>query len=139
MKIVDTTHKVVVPAGDYWLGDPCYAVPDDLWHELLESSGYFLDKPFGTVAGHNVLAFGTAYGDGVYLDQFDNQYPVDAGLIGLTPVGLANGRPFGSRLITFKYDTECTGHEGVMRFGDYKINTRDCDSNDYDDDEEDDE
>ena len=139
MKIVDTTHKVIVPAGEYWLGDPCYAVPDDLWDALLHSSDFFMDKPIGTVDGFNVLAFGTAYGDGVYLDQHDNEYPVDAGLIGLTPVKLAVGIPFGSHRVTFYRDTECTGHEGVMRFGDYKINTRDCDGNGYDDDEEDDE
>ena len=26
-----------VPAGSYFLGDPCYAVPSHLWNELLDS------------------------------------------------------------------------------------------------------
>ena len=28
---------VVVPAGEYWLGDPCYTVPDRLWMGWLEA------------------------------------------------------------------------------------------------------
>ena len=137
MKAVDSTHKVIVPAGSYWLGDPCYSVPNDLWDDVLDSSGFF-NKPIGTVAGFNVLAFRTAYGDGVYRDQHDNDYPVDAGLIGLTPVELAGHNPFGSHRVTFYRDTECTGYDGVMQFGDYKINTRDDDPNYDDEDDEDD-
>lgn len=132
-------YKVSVPAGKYWLGDPCYAVPSHMWDDLLNSNNCF-DNPIGTIKTdgrlHKVLAFGTAYGDGVYNDQFGNQFPVDAGLIGLTPAELAEGVPFGSTLVEFTYDTICMGHDGVMQFGKYKINTRDFDEND--DEEEDD-
>lgn len=136
MRITKINHEVIVPAGAYWLGDPCYAVPNELWDELLASNGCF-ECPVGTVKKHKVLGFGTAYGDGVYTDQFGNEYPVDAGLIGLTPVGLTVGEPFGSHKVVFKHDTLCTGDDGVMRFGDIKINTRDFDG--YDDEEDDDE
>jgi hypothetical protein len=129
-------HTVSVPAGKYWLGDPCYAVPDHLWHDLLDSS-YCFENPIGKVKAddgkvHRVLAFGTAYGDGVYADQFGNQFPVDAGLIGLTPVGLAEGVPFGATLVEFTYETVCMAQDGVMQFGKYKINTRDDEEDDDD-------
>ena len=39
--------EVEVPAGRYILGDPCYAVPDSEWMELLESCNYF-ENPIGT-------------------------------------------------------------------------------------------
>ena len=131
MQVLESSHRVLVPAGEYWLGDPCYSVPDDLWDDLLVSADYFR-KPVGTVNDHMVLAFRTAYGDGTYTDQDGNEYPVDAGLIGLTPVALVSDEPFGSRKVVFKHDTLCMGDDGVMWFGHTKINTRD-----FDDDEED--
>ena len=76
---------VTAPAGEYFLGDPCYAVPQDDWMPLLQDAKYF-DNPTGTVNGYTVIGFNTAYGDGSYrgTDGFD--YGVDAGLIGLTPM-----------------------------------------------------
>jgi len=127
MKI--SSYVVSVPPGKYWLGDPCYSVPDSLWAELLNSCEFF-ERPVGKVtteAGETfqVLAFGTKYGDGTYQDQHGHDFPVDAGLIGLTPVGMARGEPFGSLLVEFKVETECSEDDGVLCFGNYEINTRD--------------
>ena len=144
MKVVaNEVQQVVVPAGKYWLCDPCYAVPEGLWMQLLNSCDFF-NEPVGTItdshgAVHHVLAFGTAYGDGRYVDQHGNTYPVDAGLIGLTPVEL--GDPNGyigalGTLVEFTGDTMCTNDGGRMRFGEYKINTLDDETlNDEEDDE----
>jgi len=119
---------VTVPPGKYWLGDPCYSVPENLWMPLLNSCEIF-ELPIGRVTKdgqeYQVLAFGTAYGDGCYTDQSGHSFPVDAGLIGLTPVGLADGHPFGSTLVEFKVETECSCRNGVLRFGTFTINTKD--------------
>ena len=77
--------NITVPAGTYFLGDPCYAVPDEHWLPLLEASDFFKDEDHGEVAGHTVYAFGTG-GDGCFEDQDGHEYPVDSGLIGLTPL-----------------------------------------------------
>ena len=45
-----------VPAGAYFLGDPCYAVPGGAWDALLQTCDVFT-TPVGTVLGHDVLAF----------------------------------------------------------------------------------
>lgn len=136
MRVENVSYSVLVPAGEYWLGDPCYAVPDELWDSLLESSDFF-NLPVGLAGKHKVLAFGTAYGDGMYRDQLGNMYPVDAGLIGLVPVELAKANPFGMKRVKFIREERCTGDDGVMQFGEYKINTRDDDvMDDYDDEEE---
>ena len=127
MYILAADYTAKVPPGQYWLGDPCYSVPSELWGPLLDSCETF-NLPIGTVTKdgqtHQVLAFGTAYGDGCYRDQFNNSFPVDAGLIGLTPVGLADGEPFGSTLVEFKTDTKCSCRNGVLKFGTHTINTK---------------
>jgi hypothetical protein len=129
MKLITADYEVKVPAGKYWLSDPCYAVPSDLWMDLLNSSKFF-DYPIGVVKAtdgeeYSVLAFGTAYGDGGYYDQFGNEFSVDAGLIGLTPVGLAKDNPLGALLVEFTEETTCSCYGGVLKFGAHEINTGD--------------
>ena len=118
-----------VPAGSYFLGDPCYAVPSHLWNELLDSCEVF-EKPVGTVSGVQVLAFGTRWGDGTFEDAQGVSYPVDAGLIGLTPISLAQQRPdFDEltnmgRIVEFTQTTRCERDaKGRLSFGPYCINT----------------
>lgn len=128
MRVINADYEVQVPAGKYWLCDPCYAVPSDLWMDLLNSCEFF-ERPIGKVEAdgevYQVLGFGTAYGDGLYHDQFNNAFPVDAGLIGLTPVGLSKDEPFGALLVEFTDETTCSCYEGVLKFGKHEINTGD--------------
>lgn len=129
MKIVSAEYTVSVPPGKYWLGDPCYSVPEPLWIDLLTSCDFF-ERPIGKVTTdtgetYEVLALRTKFGDGVYHDQYGNEFPVDAGLIGLTPVGLARFIPFGSTLVEFHEETNCFGVDGFLTFGNHGITTGD--------------
>lgn len=136
--------SVIVEAGTYVLGDPCYAVPNKHWDQLLRSCDFFLDNPIGTVVTDNgdeyrVLGFGTKWGDGVYRDQRGAEYPVDAGLIGLVPVALVDieeVKAQGLHLVVFDKPVLCTRdpETGVLTFGSYRIET-----DPTDDDEEDEE
>ena len=120
--------KVTVPAGAYFLGDPCYAVPSEMWDDLLSSCDVF-KKPVGIVSGIEVLAFGTHFGDGTYSDGQGGSYPVDAGLIGLTPIKLASTHPDYwalsnmGRIVTFTDATLCTSDGRKLQFGSFCINT----------------
>lgn len=117
---------VTVPPGKYFLGDPCYAVPDDYWDDLLDSCDFFNTTPVGVVNGNQVLSFNTAYGDGTYEDQYGNEYPVDAGMIGLTPAAFVDGDPVKARLgqwVEFNCPTICYSADGVLTFGKFNINT----------------
>ena len=136
MKVIETKYrKVIVPAGKYFLGDPCYAVPNRLWDELLGSCNYFIKDPVGEVQGHKVLAFGTAHGDGVYSDQFGNEFPVDAGMIGLVPEALVdmdelheNYPESHSELgiwVKYDYETVCETDGKTLTFGKHIIKTDD--------------
>lgn len=86
---------MTVPAGKYFVGDPCYAVKDnDAWQDFVERM--FKDSPAGeTVSGvmmngYPVVGVGTMYGDGEYFDVNHNRsFPVDAGLIGVVDMRVA--------------------------------------------------
>jgi len=128
MRVITADYEVMVPPGKYWLCDPCYAIPSEIWMDLLNSCEFF-ERPIGKVESegkvYQVLGFGTAYGDGLYYDQFSNAFPVDAGLIGLTPMELCKEEPFGALLVEFAEETTCSCYEGVLKFGNHEINTGD--------------
>lgn len=129
MKITKTHYQVSVPAGRYFLGDPCYTVPNNLWGTLLQSCDFF-DQPIGEVNGHKVLAFPTAQGDGLYEDQNGHEYPVDAGLIGLVPEALVDMEKLSKyrggvgKWLEVSHYILCTGEDGVMEFGNITIDTK---------------
>lgn len=85
----DAICELLLPAGVYFIGDPCYAFgPDDdpEWQELVNIGGSY--GIFATVEGHPFAAYNTAYGDGFYPghDDLENiSFPVDAGLVGVIP------------------------------------------------------
>ena len=116
--------QVMVPAGKYVLGDPCYVVPKDHWDKLLSSCDYF-NQPIGEVEGYQVLGFSTCWGDGIYADNYRRYYPVDAGLIGLVPFSdTLEIDPTLSHIVEFTYDTLCTcSPVGMLRFGSIYIDT----------------
>jgi hypothetical protein len=131
---------VLMPAGTYFVGDPCYAVPDDRWHEWLALADPDVFGPNPTrndggcarvlnaeLDGHPVLGIGTAYGDGVYQDKQGNSFPVDAGLIGLVSVGLIEDKVRDDLGViwTFERPFECSYRDGVIVLGDFEINTED--------------
>lgn len=132
----ELAHKVVIqavemPAGEYWVGDPCYSVPDERWMEWLEAANFRDERRFlvADLDEHTVLGIGTAHGDGCYLGSDGHDYPVDAGLIGVTPVELVEGEPFGSRRVIFSEPFTCTYDDGMITLGSIHIAT------DWEDDE----
>lgn len=120
-------------AGKYWVGDPCYAVSEDAWLELLEATSYFDDNDgVYYYNGKKSFAANTAYGDGTYADNFGNSYGVDAGLLGIIPLEACDGDSmYGGKVIEFKEDfyASCP-KKGLFVFGNLRINTRDEDDDD---------
>lgn len=148
MNVIDT-NTVLVPAGSYILGDPCYTIPDNMWGDLLLNCGSFgcdgRGKPVGRITYNDVtycvLGFFTAFGDGNYRGTDDLHYGVDSGIIGLVPLALAeqvNKRSVIQNsdlysIITFDQPTICRSESGTLTFGHVVIDTR------YEEDEEDEE
>ena len=89
--------EVTMPAGMYFLGDPCYAIDEDgVWDEWLaeaEEAGTpeANDVMVADVDGVPMLGFHTAYGDGGYLSSDgEHLFGVDSGMIGLVPIELVH-------------------------------------------------
>lgn len=133
---VDVTQKVIVPAGTYMVGDPCYNVPNERWMEWLEAAD-FRDKPrehvlVAELDGYPIVGVSTATGDGSYFDQTNREYGVDAGMIGLVPFAFASMK-YGmsdqqeaagiAHKIVFDESVECYYDKGVIHIGSLAIDT----------------
>lgn len=74
--------KYKLPAGTYYIGDPCYVIPDKEWQEVcLKNTGYvqFAHN------GEQMFMASTAHGDGEYEDNKGNIYRVNSGTLGAVP------------------------------------------------------
>jgi hypothetical protein len=75
----DVSDVVCFPPGKYFVGDPCYAVPRELWQEFLNGSeGEAID-----IEGVGRSVF---YSHQYETDDEGICYPADSGLIGITCV-----------------------------------------------------
>ena len=72
----------------FYVGDVSYVLSDDVYQNFWETkkNGYFTVNPVMNLA---FAVTSTAYGDGVFYDDDNNRYLVDAGNIGLVPLELA--------------------------------------------------
>ena len=129
-----------LPAGTYYVGDPCYAFKDDhLWMALLDSAwkGGLVEAD---ADGRSFTSSSTAYGDGLYRDQHGNEYPVDAGMIGVVLVDHAD-EDYVHGMVIHEFDRPFTVayNDGTITIGTIVIETGDDDSDDwyYEDDEDD--
>ena len=119
----DIEVQVQIPAGDYWLSDPCYTIKDEDWVPWLEACNYREeDNLIGNIPGTNFSAVGfrTSWGDGVYPLQKEDGYNwkdvaelgVDAGLIGFVPCEYGGEASLYVHKITFDSLTSVTWREG---------------------------
>lgn len=124
-------HKL--PAGKYFIGDPCYVFTDADWDALLEALDSFESDDIQHHNGFELWAFGTAFGDGVYTDQNGIEYPVDSGLLGIVPLEMITnpeGQEHGT-VIEFQKPVAVDHENGTFWFGQICIKTNDV--NGYDD------
>ena len=128
-----------LPAGNYYVGDLCYVLGhtgNDRWDEVCDLiiDGHNVKDGIFTMSDGTVFAiFSTAYGDGTYLDQFGNEYCVDAGSIGCVLLDSIPGVTFDGLGHIHKFDTDFEVDGGPqISFGHLIIDT------DPSDDEEDD-
>ena len=133
---------MTLPAGKYYIGDPCYVIDDDKWSDfcdiLFKGNGGSRNDEVTDFEGHPMFASGTAYGDGSYEGSDGVVYGVDAGLIGIVPValikkrGISEARRLGS-IVTFKKPFEAYKDDAhTFHFGDIDIPTGDVEEDDED-------
>ena len=114
-----------LPAGSYWVGDPCYSIPRGQWHEWLEAADYTNETvKVAAVNGHLCVGINTEFGDGTYHGDDGGEYPVDSGMIGLVPVKLGPTNS-GTTIETFPEEFECYREGSVIVLGHVRIETGD--------------
>jgi hypothetical protein len=148
------TIKHVFSAGKYYVGDPRYAVKDENWSSLCDSTYCFGSDKEAIAKDHN-FCFGndkqaieknynsawnglflynnkncftdsTKYGDGVFFDNYGHEFGVDAGLIGIMPLEICDGDSMeGGQTIEFPESFEVWANDGEFHFGDVVIQTGD--------------
>lgn len=137
----------MLKAGRYFIGDPCYALTDDVYEKLylpLVLDGQdVLDGEFNFPDGTRFAVFATRWGDGKYYDQYYNAYAVESGCIGAIPWNyvrddvkekLENGtawkgigrfhdfdKPFAA-VCDFDRCNQFDGQGGTLTFGGFEIN-----------------
>lgn len=135
-----------LPKGTYFLGDPCYAIQDDeRWQEVVNrmyDGSHNKDADVMVVPSKSgksdakIFYGSTAYGDGRYEDQNGNEFPVDAGMIGLVPMSIAEPEGMNlskcGKIVNFETDVFVEWDDGYFFIsGDnqtYKIDTGDAES-----------
>jgi len=130
-----------LPAGKYWVGDLCYVMNKE-WDEVC---GLFFEGRddhgcneglFTLKDGRKFVSFNTKWGDGSYHDETENEYGVDAGLIGCILVSdIKHGDDFhnldGGHVHEFTSPFNCSGGrsdlgrdwDGVIKIGHIEIAT----------------
>ena len=135
------SRKTTLPAGKYYIGDPCYVIDHEKWKEFLQPFWELTDPGRGGVFdfdGYQCATFYTRYGDGAYkLEPSGGYLPVDAGCIGCIPLALmVEGSEDGGAIVEFDRAFECYEDDGAIYYGDYVIRTGD-DGRNYDADDDD--
>jgi hypothetical protein len=129
MSMTDLT----MPAGRYYVGDLCYVLQDE-WTEVCgllfanRDDGGCNEGVFTLTNGCRFAIFSTAYGDGIYTDQDNREYPVDAGSIGcvlLDDIAQDNVNNNISLGNTIQFDQEflVDSDGAVLKFGHIAIDT----------------
>lgn len=82
--------KVKSAMGKIYVGDPCYAMSEEIYNLLLKE----LDKDDSmetyTIKGHEIFNFSTAYGDGTYEGTNGMCFSVDSGMLAAIPMELCD-------------------------------------------------
>lgn len=150
MRGEESDHIWFAP-GTYYIGDPCYVIPNDEWMEYLDTypkypppdPGYgWIDGIAVNYKGHKCFHSMTAHGDGSYRDNEGHRYGVDAGIIGIIPLALCDKEQLAEledlgRVVTFdkRFEVYCE-KDCTFHFGHISIVTDGSDEEDEEEDEE---
>jgi hypothetical protein len=127
----------MMPPGKYYVGDLCYVMTNEEWREFCDitlDGQKVKDGEFEFKDGRRFATYSTAFGDGVYHDQYGHSYSVDAGLIGCILVEDIKANKYDNLLdlgAILEFDTEFvtsggrgeSGWEGTIQFGYVYIET----------------
>lgn len=113
---------MILPAGKYYIGDPCYVLSEKNLHVAIDNMG---TGGISEIDGHQMWAHFTQYGDGTFTDQNGVEYAVDGAALAAVPIDLIEnpeGEEHGT-VMEFANSFSVNYDDGVFWFGDICINT----------------
>lgn len=120
-------EKFVLPAGEYYLADPCYVLPRGDYDYIID---HLNEQLIHLKDGTSIALFHAEGGDNIYADKTGRHYAVDSGTIAAIPIQIGapdspqmEDRQFFHR-VNFERDFKCFDDNGVLHFGQVEINTR---------------
>ena len=125
MKNTMSTEKL--PAGTYWIGDPCYVITP--WTQWLEDE-YFdnVGELFFNYNDLTICAMDTEGGDGNYPTNGYGHVGVDAGMISAIPLEALKDKKISELendgfVVKMKRDFTVGYHDGTIIFGNVEVYT----------------
>lgn len=147
---VKIKEKLSLPAGAYYIGDPCYILTAEIYDRILMPSAYeaernrrnsyeFYSNPNNEYTQRGVV-MRTLHGDGCFTSNIGFTFPVDSGQIAcidIACIGIREGiHNCIDRRTVYLYTAskpfDCVRHDnGVLRFNSVSINTSDMEESQW--------
>ncbi len=108
--------NTTLPAGEYYIGDLCYVLGDNVYDNIFGGTGYEMGIYTEKATGRTFLVGSTAYGDGEYPGSDGKKFAVDAGIIGICPKSLMAKDDGGGHMYTFREPVRCEFRGGRFFF-----------------------
>lgn len=132
----ENTLKFIAPAGEYYIGDLCYVLGDEVYDTIFGGLGGYDSGLFKEKGTDNFfLVDNTSYGDGLFHATDGKEFGVDAGIIGICPKSTCKKNDGGGHFYTFTEPVKCRFGDGRFEFRSGYIHLV-IDTSGYDDDEE---
>lgn len=117
----DWTHsntlRFTAPPGEYYIGDLCYVLGDDVYNTIFGGLGGYNSGLYKEKGSDKFfLVDNTAYGDGIYYATDGKEFGVDAGIIGICPKSACKKNDGGGQFYTFEEPVKCRFGSGKFQF-----------------------
>ena len=118
--------SAVYPAGKYYIGEICYALPNKVYEQWGKTYNYDEGTYVFSHKGsqHTLTVARTKYGDGFYMDEISKiDFAVDSGTIGIVPFDLCDPKNikgdviYGGHFIESTSPIEFRSHDGIFVVG----------------------
>lgn len=113
------THKAgpthTFPPGKYFIGDLCYALPDEIYENIFGGMGYEDGLYTQKDSNHFFFVASTSFGDGCYEGSDGKEFGVDAGVLSILPAATMDKND-GGHMYDFQYPVTCTFRDGKFKF-----------------------
>jgi hypothetical protein len=115
--------EFTLPAGTYYIGDLCYAMPDEIYHDIWDDKFNFNDGCYKRAAAGPedmdvYFAMRGTGGDGEMIGSDGKRFMIDAGHIGIASVSICTKADKPDTIYTFTKDVQCSLLGDSFKFSD---------------------